>query len=167
MGVSDPAADGELAHVYRTYITMIRRRCLRIVGDQAMSDDIAQDVFVAYAEKYGAKRPPDKVGALLYTMATHRALNQLRDGRRRGEILRAEARSEAHTGGHDAELDVRRVLTLVDRELATLAIYYHVDGMDQDEIARVTGLHRRTVSRRLEDFRVAAQRLLAREGGRS
>lgn len=125
-----------------------------------MADDIAQDVFVTYAETYAATKPPQNIAALLYTMATNRAINTLRDGRRRQAILHAEARSEAFAGGGDAAIDVRRVLAHVEPELAAIAVYYYVDGMDQDEIAEVTALHRRTVSRRLEDFRVAAQKVL-------
>ncbi|MFO0745965.1 MAG: sigma-70 family RNA polymerase sigma factor [Myxococcota bacterium] len=157
-------AEHDLGHLYRSHITMIRRRCRRIVGDEPMADDLAQDVFVTYAEKYGAGPSPERAGALLYAMATNRAINALRDGRRRRELLAAEgpAAEAGPAAPSDAGIDVRRVLAHVDPELAAIAVYYYVDGMDQDEIADVTALHRRTVSRRIEAFREAAQRLFAK-----
>ena len=151
-----------IGRLYREYVTMLRRRCLRMVGDSRLAEDITQDVFVTFVEKYG-KSLPEKPGALLYTMTTNLALNRIRDARRRGELLAIEGARESAAGSPtppDAGLDVRRVVAELDPELAAIGIYYYVDGMEQDEIAEVTGLHRRTVSRRLEDFRVAAQKRL-------
>ena len=169
MPPADALAEHDLGHLYRSHLAMIRHRCRRIVGDGALADDLAQDVFVSYAETYGRGRPPGNAAALLFTMATRRALNALRDGRRRRARLDAEADAASElalarpdAGPAEAGLDVRRVLTEVDPELAAIAVYYFVDGMDQDEIAEVTALHRRTVSRRLEAFREVAQKLLAR-----
>lgn len=148
----------DLGHLYRTHITMVRQRCLRILGAQAMAKDIAQDVFVSFAETYGSK-PPERSGALLYAMATHRALNALRDGRRRNEILAQNASTEVEIP-NELGVDLRRALAALDPELAAIGTYTYVDGMEQDEIAEVLGLHRRTVSRRLEAFRVEARALL-------
>ncbi len=146
-----------------------------------MVEDIAQDVFLRYVEAYGAGRAgasgavagavavpdgADMAGRLLYTMATNRAINALRDERRRREILDAERPEAAHAGGGEAAIDVRRVLHALDPELAAVAVYYYVDGMEQDEIAEVTSLHRRTVSRRLEAFRDEAKKILAKEARR-
>lgn len=145
-----------------------------------MVEDIAQDVFLRYVETYGSGGPAapaapgtvvvpggsDMAGRLLYTMATNRAINALRDERRRREILDAERQEEAHAGAGDAAIDVRRVLHALDPELAAVAVYYYVDGMEQDEIAEVTSLHRRTVSRRLEAFRDEAKKILAKEARR-
>ena len=145
-----------------------------------MVEDIAQDVFLRYVETYGSGGPggpaapgavvvpdgSDMAGRLLYTMATNRAINALRDERRRREILDAERHEEAHAGAGDAAIDVRRVLHALVPELAAVAVYYDGDGMEQDEIAEVTSLHRRTVSRRLEAFRDEAKKILAKEARR-
>lgn len=148
----------DLGHLYRTHITMTRQRCLRILGGHAMAEDIAQDVFVSFAETYGSK-PPERAGALLYAMATHRAINALRDARRRTEIL-AQNPSAGTIVPNELGVDLRRALASLDPELAAIGTYTYLDGMEQDEIAQVLGLHRRTVSRRLEAFRVAARALL-------
>ncbi|MBI3180297.1 MAG: sigma-70 family RNA polymerase sigma factor [Deltaproteobacteria bacterium] len=167
----NPSDSLNLGGLYRRHITMIRQRCRRIMGEHPMVEDIAQDVFLRYVETYGAGAPggvavpdeADMAGRLLYTMATNRAINALRDERRRREILDAERRDDAHAGAADLAIDVRRLLHALDPELAAVAVYYYVDGMEQDEIAEVTSLHRRTVSRRLEAFREGAKKLLAKE----
>jgi len=162
MPPASAATEHDLGHLYRTHITMIRQRCSRILGAQAMAEDIAQDVFVSFAETYGS-RPPDRAGALLYAMATNRALNALRDTKRRSEILAQNPTAEVTTP-NELGLDLRRALSALDPELAAIGAYTYLDGMEQDEIAEILGLHRRTVSRRLEAFRVAARALLGGAG---
>lgn len=154
--------DHDVSALYRRYVTLVRRRCARLVGDNAHAEDLTQEVFVSYFERLRRGEAADNPAAWLYRIATNRALNALRDSKRRTAILAAERQTDAATPSHDARLDVRRVLADVDPELATIAIYYYVDGMDQQEISEVLDIHRRTVSRRLEDFRVAAQKAFAR-----
>jgi DNA-binding transcriptional regulator LsrR (DeoR family) len=57
---------------------------------------------------------------------------------------------------------------LIDRahaDLRVVAWLYHVDGFEQEEVASVVGISRRTVVNRLADFRAGAQKLLRRSVG--
>jgi RNA polymerase sigma-70 factor (ECF subfamily) len=154
--------DHDVSALYRRYVTLVRRRCARLVGDGAHAEDLAQEVFVSYFERRRRGELPDDPAAWLYRIATNRSLNALRDSKRRIAILAAEPHCDATSPTHDARLDVRRVLAEVDPQLATIAVYYYVDGMDQQEISELLDVHRRTVSRRLEEFRAAAHKRLAR-----
>ncbi|TNF35434.1 MAG: sigma-70 family RNA polymerase sigma factor [Deltaproteobacteria bacterium] len=154
--------DHDIATLYRRYVTLVRRRCASLLGDGAAAEDLAQEVFVTYFDHHRRGERPDNPAAWLYRTATNRALNALRDGRRRRALLDHERRAAAASPTHDERLDVHRVLAEVPEELAAVAVYYYVDGMDQQEIGELLDLHRRTVSRRLDDFRAAAHARLAR-----
>jgi DNA-binding transcriptional regulator LsrR (DeoR family) len=54
-----------------------------------------------------------------------------------------------------------RLLSLPD-ELARVAIYYHMDGMTQDELALVLGCSRQWVGKLLEQLESHEQRRLGR-----
>ena len=165
MKTNTVSAETELAILYRRHVTMIRQRSRRVLGDSAMAEDVTQEAFLLLFDRLRAGDPPEVPAAFLYRAATTRALNAIRDGRRRAAILK-DAELPMWWGGEpgdrDARLDLVKVLASVDEELATVAVCYYVDGMDQDEIGALLGLHRRTVSRRLEEFRERGQRVLAR-----
>ena len=57
----------------------------------------------------------------------------------------------------DTALTIQALLRDVPDDLQELAIYYFVDDMSQEEIAELTGIPRRTVGYRLEQFRARAQ----------
>lgn len=164
MKTNTVSAENELAILYRRHVTMIRQRSRRVLGDTAAAEDVTQEAFLLLFDRLRAGDPPEVPAAFLYRAATSRALNLIRDGKRRAAILKdAELPMfAAVTTDRDARLDLVKVLAAVDEELATVAVCYYVDGMDQDEIGEVLGLHRRTVSRRLEEFRQRGQQVLAR-----
>ena len=163
-------ASAELSILYRRYVTMIRERTRRVLGDPAMAEDITQEAFILLFDRIKSDRMPDAPAAFLYRAATTRALNVLRDGKRRTALVARDQSAlvpeTATPADRDARMDLARVLGAVDEELATIAVCYYVDGMDQDEIGALLGLHRRTVSRRLDEFRERGRSVLA-PGGRS
>jgi len=160
--ITAPERDDDVATLYRRYVTLVRRRCASLLGDGAAAEDLAQEVFIRFFDQRRRGERPDNPAAWLYRAATNRALNLMRDAKRRRALLDVERHSGAESPTHDDRLDVRRVLAEVPEELAVIAVYYYVDGMDQQEIGELLDLHRRTVSRRLDDFRAAAQERLAR-----
>ena len=98
--------------------------------------------------------------AFLYRTVTNLALNRLRDTRRRADLLASEQHGEGTTQSIDDQLTLRKILSQVGEEEARIAAYYYVDGLEQDEIAELLALNRRTVGRRLERFCKQAQALL-------
>ena len=56
----------------------------------------------------------------------------------------------------EAGVDMARILHRVPEHLREIAVYYYVDQMNQDEIAALVGVSRRTIGNRREEFRVAA-----------
>jgi RNA polymerase sigma-70 factor (ECF subfamily) len=158
----------EIDSAYRRHLTMVRGRALRLLGSEAAAADVAQETFVKLIEYRRKAGPEDNTAAFLYRLVTNLALNRLRDTRRRAELLDSAAPVGASSPEPTDRLALRKVLAAVGEEEAQIAAYYYVDGLEQEEIAALLGLERRTVGRRLERFCVKARRLLdAREVSRA
>jgi RNA polymerase sigma-70 factor (ECF subfamily) len=73
--------------------------------------------------------------------------------------------------GEDAELALGdreaclKALQSVPEKLRAPALLYHVDGLEQTQIAQALGVSRRTVINRLADFAARARDYLAGRGG--
>jgi RNA polymerase sigma-70 factor (ECF subfamily) len=154
-----------VADLYRTYGPTIYWRCLRILGDHGAAEDATQETFVR-VHKHLARAPgDDEAIAWIWRIATNLCLNERRDAGRRPlpvEELPAlgdgALRDELH-GDRDL---ARRVIRHADEGDRAVAWLYHVDGMEQDEIARTLGISRRTVVNRLASFTENARKFVRR-----
>lgn len=100
----------------------------------------------------------DDEAAFLFTAATNLALNQLRNSKRRRELLDQNRGPSETTPQLDVQLTVRKLLSVVSEDEARIAAYYYLASMDQEEIAGLLDINRRKVGRRLESFRAHARR---------
>ena len=150
--------------LYQNYAPMVYRRIRRFFShDEA--EEMLQEVFLQALEKLDSFRQESSPSTWLYRLATNYCLNQLRNRSRRQElfeqhapILRADEKGQA---GQEAKTLLSEIWKLLPKELLTVGIYYHVDGMTHKEIARVLGVSRRTVGNRLNELEQAGQRLRA------
>ena len=133
----------------------------RAIGNRVQAEDVAQETFVKFLE-YGAKGGSARdTAALLYRIATNLALTRIRTAKRRREVLDRERNNRARVESTaDDRLSMQRVLGGVSEEEARIALSYYVEGLEQEEIAELLSMERRTVGRRLESFRSQARRLL-------
>lgn len=156
------SVEADVAAVYREHVAMVRRRAWRILGVEAAAEDITQQAFLRLFERRRAGETERDPAAYLYRTATNLALNVLRDGKRRRELEASRMPPPAAAGREPLEdrLSLRKVLALVSDEEAQIASYYYLDGLEQEEIAELCGLRRRTVGRRLESFQRQALSIL-------
>ncbi len=66
----------------------------RMVQDQAVAEELAQEVFLRVYRSRGTYEPTAKFTTWLFRIATHLALNALRDGRNERSQQRLDERSE-------------------------------------------------------------------------
>lgn len=145
-----------LTDAYQAHVGLLRARARRILGSTAAAEDVTQESFVRLLEYRREGGQDRETAAFLYRTVTNLALNRLRDSARRRELVAAHAAAlDDGAGGLSAEdlLTLRRLLATSDPEEASIALHYYFDGMEQEEIAALVGLERRTVSRRLESWR--------------
>jgi len=164
---TDDASDP--ARLYRTYGPVVYRRCVRLLRDRELARDATQEVFVQLVRQWVRNDEPETVLAWIYRVATNHCLNLLRTARRHREQslelapapVDGAASSAATSALEPQRLVAQQVLSKFDATTQAVAVGVLVDGMEHEELARVLGISRRTVSRRLDRFLSAAREFLA------
>jgi RNA polymerase sigma-70 factor (ECF subfamily) len=137
--------------------------------DDGAAEDATQETFLRVWRRLD--RVPDAREALywIYRVATNYCLNEIRDRRHRD--IPSETLPESPHVSRTAEDRIedrdlaRQLIDHVHADLRVVAWLYHVDGFEQDEVAKVVGVSRRTVVNRLADFRESAQKFHRRSAG--
>lgn len=146
------------ADLYQRYGALVLRRARALLDDEQAARDATHDVFVKVLSSLDAFRHEASPVTWLYRATTNHCLNVLRDQSRRGRVvplLRALPPDAAPS--LDERLSLTTVLARVPDELREIAVYYYLDQMSHEEIARLTGLSRRTIGNRLVEFHAAAK----------
>ena len=150
--------EDRLTVLFQRFGPLIFARCRRMLGDGASAEDATQETFLRVHRHLD--KAPDEALAWIYRIATNYCLNELRDRGRRAEPRDADELPEAPEG-MDGDLEsvladrdlADRVVRRAAPKLRAVAWLHHVDGLGQDEVARVLGISRRTVVHRLGEFR--------------
>jgi RNA polymerase sigma-70 factor, ECF subfamily len=174
--VGDPPRDppGERAQgvdvlldFYRRFGGIVYARCRSILRDDAGAQDATQDTFLRVQRHFARQLPgPDCALAWLYRIATNICLTERRN--RKTRALAGQALAEGVDASLPAALERRdlaeRLILDAAPALRTPAWLFHVDGMEQEEIARLLGCSRRTVATRLARFAAGGRKFLKRSG---
>lgn len=156
-----------IGELYRQHSYAVFRRCRRLLGDEREAQEMVQEVFLQLLEEPGRFKRRSKASTYLYAIATHRCLNRIRDRAARGPQWRAQVAQ--HLAVHDESsrpdraLAARQIVDLVmentDEKTSEIALYHYADGLSQGEIAKLVGLSRITVNKRLRALRRQALEL--------
>jgi RNA polymerase sigma-70 factor (ECF subfamily) len=150
----------ELEELYARHSRSVFRRARQLLGDEEAARDATQEVFMRVMRLGGAVPAQPTPTAWLHCVTTNLCLNQLRDRNRRKGLLTANyAPDVAVAPGGEARAVVLEILARVPEELQDVAVYFFVDELTYDEIARLMGVSKRTVSNRLSSFRELVGRL--------
>ncbi|HWH09997.1 MAG TPA: RNA polymerase sigma factor [Solirubrobacteraceae bacterium] len=125
--------DAAFALMYRRYLPLVVRWCLRETGNAEVAADLAAEVFAASlsaSRRYRSDEAP--VSAWLLGIAR----NKLRESRRRGRVEDSARRRLGVEPVAISDLDLGRVeeLASLDEGLAAL-----VDGLPEDQRAALLG----------------------------
>ena len=152
----------ELIGSYRGYGAAVFRRCRQILGNEQDSRDASQEVFERCLLRCDELRAGPELLAWLYRVSTNLCLDRLRCRRDAhhsqlsDDIPSLDANTESRLLHRDG---VRRLLDAVAARTREVAIYLYVDGMTQEEIARISGMTDRSVRNHIARLRDAALRL--------
>jgi RNA polymerase sigma-70 factor, ECF subfamily len=150
----------EVKALFSRYGPLVLRRARRILGTEAEAEDATQDVFIKVLASIETFRGESQPSTWLYRITTNLCLNRLRDHRRHRDRLAQEnagrLESTSESGPPEHRITISTLLAELPPELSETAVYYYVDEMDQEEIAKLSGIARRTVGYRLERFRALA-----------
>jgi len=146
--------------IYDTFGTRLYRYVLVMLGDQGMSEDVLQNVFVRLAENRERLARVENLAGYLFAMARNLALNVRRVRGRKEEnienyadILTAEAADPGDADERNEILKVLLGLPLEQREVITMKCW---QDMTFDEIAVTLKVSPNTVASR---YRYALEKL--------
>ena len=149
--------------LYRRYAPTAYRRARRMLGNDADAAEVVHDVFTSLIERPEQFAGRSALTTFMYSAVTHACLNHLRNRRTRARLL--QQHGAAAGGGPQAspEIDasLRALLGAMPEELATVAVYYHGEGLTQHDISRILGCSPRHVGNLIErarDFMRAQER---------
>lgn len=160
--------EGDRTAFDETYATHQRRIfafLLRLSGRRDTAEDLAQETWLKLARAAPTLREDTKIAALLFTIARNSFLSYRRWAvldLSRIVTLGIEAMSEATTDAPDPEALGEHAQTIARLEAALQAIplasreillLVGVEGMDQEEVARILGLSYDAVRQRLHRAR--------------
>jgi RNA polymerase sigma-70 factor (ECF subfamily) len=158
-------ADARVAELYRKFGPAIYSRCRRLLKDDAAAEDATQEVFLRVL-RHIESAPTDQAAlAWIYRISTNYCLNWLRDRSRQAEPT-DELPEEPGDHPEPALIDRDLALRLVMRAPEALrapAVLYYVDGLEQEQVAKMLGVSRRTVINRLGQFASRARKFIARQ----
>ena len=158
---------------------------LRMVGDRAEAEDIAQEVYVTVWKSIDTYRGEAKLSTWLLRIAANHAKNRIKYLARRAtdkggldeapEAAMADlgkAPAQAHVSSPEAALEAAERGTALEQAIASLdedhrlvLVLRDIEELAYEEICEITGLPEGTVKSRIHRARLALKERLARERG--
>ncbi len=157
---------------YQRYAGPIRAKCRRLLGASSpMIEDVVQETFIRLWNRGPSVQSDNarEVMAWTYRTATRLCIDVLRT-RKGNECLDANSlQALDHSSSPHIRSDdllamrriIQRIATQLPEEEVEAAVLCRVDGLPQEEAARVLGISERTIRRLLERFDARAGRIRA------
>ncbi|HEX4994886.1 MAG TPA: sigma-70 family RNA polymerase sigma factor [Methylomirabilota bacterium] len=164
----DAPAFEELVMTYQHRVFGV---ALRMLGNRAEAEDVAQEAFVRAHRALGAFRGDAKLSTWLYAITSRLCLNRLASGERRLTRQGEDAMLRLSDAGPrpDAALERRELETALGRAIAELpearrivVVLRDLEGLSYEEIAEVLELELGTVRSRLHRARADLKEKLER-----
>lgn len=168
--------DAAFSVLVRNHQGQVYRLLVRLLGDQAEAEEVAQEVFVAVFKAIPRFRGDSRLSTWIYRIATNHGKNRIkylarraRDARRPLDDNTQASDSIVATGsrpdrpdqmveGLQAQGHMRAALDALDAEQRTLVVLRDIEHLSYDELQRICGLPIGTVKSRLHRARMALHR---------
>ena len=158
--------DDRLATLYETYAPTILALCRRLLGDKAAAEDAMHETFLRVHRHLDRAGDGRTAMVWIYRIATNYCFNQIRDGKNEPlavDVLPDRAGQSLEDVLADRDF-ASRLIRGAPVKLRAAAWLYHVDELEQTEIADVLEISLRTVVTRLAAFIAYARRFARRAG---
>ncbi|MCP4605058.1 MAG: sigma-70 family RNA polymerase sigma factor [Proteobacteria bacterium] len=147
--------------LYNKYSPALLRKCERMLGNQHDAEDVVHALFV---ELIGKKNTEVDL-PYLYRAATNRCITILRKRKNHKRLLNKQqseifAPPRTMIDEKTISLDMlTKLLQKLDKKSSQILVYKYLDDLKQDEIARVIGMSRQSIRRRLIKINRLARQL--------
>lgn len=163
----DPSAFEELVRAYQHRVYGI---ALRMLGNAAEAEEIAQEAFLRAHRAIADFRGEAKLSTWLYAITSRLCLNRLASAARRHErsdeaaLLAAPAPADAAGALERGEVEaaLRQAIAELPEERRIVVVLRDVEGLSYEEIADALGLEPGTVRSRLHRARMDLKAKLER-----
>jgi RNA polymerase sigma-70 factor (ECF subfamily) len=144
---------------------------LRMLGNRAEAEEIAQETFLRAHRALGEFRGEARLGTWLYAIASRLCLDRLASGPRRHERSDDLALAQAPAAGTDAagalerdelQAALREAVAALPEERRIVVVLRDFEGLGYEEIAEVLGVPLNTVRTRLHRGRLDLKAKLER-----
>ncbi len=155
----------KVERLYRRVGPAIYARCQRMLKDPAAAEDASQEVFLRALRHIEGLADETQALRWLYRVSTNYCLNVIRDKKPQLDIEKvplADKRDNPEQALLDRDV-VRWLLSRLPQKLCAPAMLYFFDDMEQQKVAEVLGITRRTVINRLQEFNRRSLKLLKRK----
>jgi RNA polymerase sigma-70 factor (ECF subfamily) len=129
--------------LYRLYSPRIFAVCLRLCGDRADAQVLAQDTFVRAWERLSAFRGEAAFGSWLHRIAVNSFLAEARGSQRRenrhAAATSADGASFVPARDIEQAVDLERAIAALPPGARTVFVLHDIEGYRHDEISRMTG----------------------------
>jgi RNA polymerase sigma-70 factor (ECF subfamily) len=161
--------------VVRAYERRIFALALRMMGDRAEAEDLAQEVFVQVFKAIGTFRGESKLSTWIYRIAVNLSKNRTKylrvrhsgeqdelgaleervamGDRKTANVSRVE-RPDEMMSGRETEQVVRRAILELEPSFRECLVLRDVEDLSYEEIGAITGLPEGTVKSRIHRARV-------------
>ncbi len=172
------------SHIVRRYQDRVYSLCKRWMGDAAVAEEVAQDVFIALYRSLARFRGESSLSTWIYRVAVNHCKNKrlYRNRRRmdRHEPLEGRERddapqrqfaapgrgTDARTERSQAEQLIHQALEVLSEEHRQVIVLRDIQDLDYHEIAEILDLPRGTVKSRLHRARTELARVLRNRIGK-
>jgi RNA polymerase sigma-70 factor (ECF subfamily) len=164
----DPRAFEDLVIAYQHRVFGV---ALRMLGNWAEAEELAQEVFLRVHRAVGEFRGESKLSTWLYAIASRLCLNRLASGERRiarhGEATLARLASSENSPVEEVEKSeletaLHRAITELNDERRIVVVLRDLEGLSYEEIAAALDLELGTVRSRLHRARTDLREKLER-----
>ena len=137
----------------RKYQSPVRRFFLnQTLGDEQLSDDLAQETFIKAYVNIAKFRGMSSFSTWLMRIAYNVFYDQVRSKHQTDDIEDSTAamRQTASTGNSNIKMDIHAAMALLKPDERTCITLQLIDGYPIDEISKITGIAENTVKSHLK-----------------
>jgi RNA polymerase sigma-70 factor (ECF subfamily) len=156
--MTSPPAPAGFADVYERHFDAVFRAALRVTGNAADAEDVVQTVFLRALSRQDPQEIASRPAAYFRRGAVNAAVDLLRRRAVRAEAVYDDA--APHAAMEPASLlkeQLRRAITTLDRDDASLFLLRYVEGLSNQELADEFQLEKNNVAVRLHRIRQRLQ----------
>ncbi|MEM9487786.1 MAG: RNA polymerase sigma factor [Myxococcota bacterium] len=153
----------DIEQLYRNHGQVVLRRARKILRNEQEANEVLQEVFLsllARPEQYSGR---SSINTWLYSVTTNMCLNKLRKHKTRSRLMEdvvAPSQVTEEAPRAEDKTHLTRLLARLPEKLSRVAVYYYMDEMTHEEIAKVMNCSRRQVGNLLKRFQDRAKNQL-------